>query len=107
VFLLPFEDVHTQNHESFQINFRSSVTIGYTSHLDATLVQEVPADSGNFPWYMTDSTAVVENSYSEVVVNIIDLTLNWQLFSNVGGPQSFVNVMSMNSTLDLERCRHG
>ena len=38
--------------------------------------------------------------YSEVVVNVIDLALNWQLFSNVGRPQSFVNVMSMNSTLD-------
>ena len=42
-----------------------------TSHLAATLVQEVPADSGNFPWYMTDSTAVLEDSYSEVVMNVI------------------------------------
>jgi len=25
-----------------------------TSHLAAIPVQEVPADSGNFPWYMTD-----------------------------------------------------
>ena len=41
-----------------------------TSHLAATLVQEVPADSGNFPWYMTDSTAVLEDSYSEVAVNV-------------------------------------
>jgi len=32
---------------------------------------------------MTDSTAVLEDSYSEVVVNVIDLTLNWQLFSDV------------------------
>jgi len=45
-------------------------------------VQEVPADSGNFPWYMADSTAVLEDSYSEVVVNVIDLALNWQLFSD-------------------------
>jgi len=30
--------------------------------------QEVTADSGNFPWYMTDSTAVLEDSYSKVVV---------------------------------------
>ena len=51
-----------------------------TSHLAATLVQEVPADSGNFPWYMTDSTVVLEDSYSEVVVNVIDLALNWQLW---------------------------
>ena len=71
-----------------------------TSHLTATLVQEVPADSGNFLRYMTDSTAVLEDSYSEVVVNVIDLALNWQLFSDVGRPRSFVNVMSMNSTLN-------
>ena len=44
-------------------------------------MQEVLADSGNFPWYMTDSIAVLEDSYSVVVVN--DLTLNWQLFSDV------------------------
>ena len=104
MFLFPFEDVHTQNHESFSINFRSSpVTI---DDLAATLVQEIPADSGNFPWYMTDSIAVLEDSYSEVVVNVIDLALNWQLFSNVGRPQSFVNVMSTNSALDPERPRH-
>ena len=107
MFLFPFEDVHTRNHESFPINFRSSpVTIDGTSHLAATLVQEVPADSGNFPWYMTDSIAVLEDSYSEVVVNVIDLALNWQLFSDVGRPRSFVNVMSTNSTLDPERRRH-
>ena len=41
-------------------------------------MQEVPADSGNLPWYMTDSIAVLEDSYSEVVVNVIDLALNWQ-----------------------------
>ena len=63
MFLFPFEDVHTRNHESFPINFRSSpVTIDDTSHLAATLVQEVPADSGNFPWYMTDSIAVLEDT---------------------------------------------
>jgi len=38
-------------------------------------VQEVPADSGNFPWYMIDGIAVLEDSYSEVVVNVIDLAL--------------------------------
>ena len=64
-----------------------------TSHLAATLVQDVPADSGNFQWYMTDS-------YSEVVVNVIDLALNWQLFFDVGRPRIFVNVMSTNSNLD-------
>ena len=55
-----------------------------TSHLAAILVQEVPADSGNLPWYMTNSVAVLEDSYSEVVVNVIDLTLNWQLLSDEG-----------------------
>ena len=60
----------------------------------------VPADSGNFPWYMTNSIAVLEDIYSEVVVNVIDFALNWQLFSDVGRPRSFVNVMSTNSTLD-------
>ena len=102
MFLFPFEDVHTRNHESFPINFRSStVTIDDTSHLAATLVQEVPADSGNFPWHMTDSIAVLEDS-----VNVIDLALNWQFFSDVGRPRGFVNVMSTNSTLDPERLRH-
>ena len=50
--------------------------------------------------HMTDSTAVLEDSYSEVVVNVIDLEVNRQLFSDVGRPPSFVNVMSANSTLD-------
>jgi len=57
-----------------------------TSDRTATLVQDVPADSGNFSWYMTDSTAVLEDSYSEVVMNVIDLALNWQLFSDVERP---------------------
>ena len=106
MFLFPSEDVHARNHESFPINFRTSVTIDDASHLAATLVQEIPADSGNFPWHMTDSVAVLEDSYSEVVVNVIDLALNWQLFSDVGRPRSFVNVMSANSTLDPESRRH-
>ena len=104
MFLFPSEDVHARNHESFPINFRTSSVDA--SHLAATPVQEIPADSGNLPWYMTDSVAVLENSYSEVVVNVIDLALNWQLFSDVGRPRSFVNVMSANSTLDPESRRH-
>jgi len=48
---------------------------------------------------MTDSTVVLEDNYSEVVVNVLDLALNWQI-SDVGRPRSFVNVMSTNSTLD-------
>ena len=79
----------------------SVVNLVATSHLAATLVQEVPPDTGNFPWYMTDSIAVLEDSYSEVVVNVIDLALNWQFFYDVGRPRSFVNTMSANSqTLD-------
>ena len=39
-----------------------------TSHLAATLPQEIP---GNVPWFMTDSIAVLEDVYSEVVVNVI------------------------------------
>ena len=68
-------------------------------------MQEIAADSRSFPWYMTDSVAVLEDSYSEVVVNVIDLALNWQLFSDVGRPHRFVNVMSANSTLDPESRR--
>jgi len=51
---------------------------------------------------MTDSIAVLEDSYSEVVVNVIDLMLNWnwQIFSDVVRPRSFVNVTSTNSTID-------
>ena len=30
---------------------------------------------------------VLEDSYSEVIVNVIDLALNWQLFSDVGRPR--------------------
>ena len=71
-----------------------AVTIDDTSHLAATLVQAVPADSGNFPWYMTDSIAVLEDSYSEVVVNVIDLALNWKLFSDVV-PMCFCNCVLM------------
>ena len=54
----------------------------------------------------TDNVAVLEDSYSEVVVNVIDLVLNWQLFSDVGRPRNFVNMMSANSTLDPESRRH-
>jgi len=33
-----------------------------TSYLTATIVQGVPADSGNFLWYMTESIAVLETA---------------------------------------------
>ena len=38
--------------ERFQISAKIS------SHLAATLLQELQADSGNFSWYMTDSIAI-------------------------------------------------
>ena len=50
-----------------------------TSHLAVTLLQEIPADSLEAV-YMTDSVAVLEDSYSEVV-NVIALALKCQLFS--------------------------
>jgi len=53
------------------------------------------------------SIAVLEDSYSKVTVNVINLALNWQLFPDVGTPSSFVNVMSTNSTLDtVSVCKH-
>jgi len=39
---------------------------------------------------MTYSIAVLEDSYSEVAVNVTDLALNWQLISDIGRTQSFV-----------------
>ena len=55
-----------------------TVDVDGTSHLTATFLQEIP---GNVPWYMTDSIAVLEDGYSEVVVNVMALELKWQLFS--------------------------
>ena len=43
-----------------------------TSHLAATLPLEIP---GNVPWFMTDSIAVLEDGYNEVVVNVMALEL--------------------------------
>ena len=45
---------------------------------DVTQLQEIP---GNVPSYMPGSIAVLEDRYSEVVVNVMDLVLKWQLFS--------------------------
>ena len=41
------------------VNLRKFVA---TSYLAATLVQEVPADSGNLWWYMINSIAVLEDA---------------------------------------------
>ena len=43
-------------------------------------------------------------TYSEVILNIVDLTLNQQLFSDVGRPPSSVNLVNANYiyTLNLE-----
>ena len=53
-----------------------TVDVDDTSHLAATL-----NSAGNVPSYMTDSIAVLEDCYSEVVVNVMALALKWQLFS--------------------------
>ena len=60
-----------------QLNFRSSlrvvtIDVDDISHLAATLLQEIP---GNVPWYMTNSIAVLEDGYSEVVVNVMAIAL--------------------------------
>ena len=55
-----------------------TIDVDGSSHLAATLLQEIP---GDVPWYMTDSTAVLEDGYSEVVMNVMALKLKWQLFS--------------------------
>ena len=58
-----------------------TVDVNDTSHLAGTLLQEIP---GNVLWYMTDSIAVLEDSYSEfevVVMNVMAPALKWQLFS--------------------------
>ena len=67
-------------------NFRSSlrcrvvtVHVDDTSHLAAILLQEIP---GNVPWYMPDSIAVLEDRYSEVVVNVMAA-----LLADVGRPR--------------------
>ena len=56
------------------------VDVDDTSHLTVTLLQEIP---GNVTWYMTDSIAVLEDGYSEVIVNVLALVLKWQLFSQM------------------------
>ena len=43
-----------------------------TSHLAATPPQEIP---GNVPWFMTNNIAVLEDGYSQVVVNVMALEL--------------------------------
>ena len=65
-------------------NFRSSlrcrvvtVHVDDTSHFAATLLSIYLS----IPWYMPGSIAVLEDRYSEVVVNDMSLVLKWQLFS--------------------------
>ena len=56
------------------------VDVDGTSHLPATLLQEIPE---NVPWYMTGSIAVnvLEDGYSEVIVNV----MKWQRFLPILG----------------------
>ena len=65
-----------------------------TSHLAATLPQEIP---GNVPRFMTDSIAVLEDGYSEVVVNVMAPQVEVAaLLADVGRPR----MMTTNSTGD-------
>ena len=62
---------------TLQIVSQITVDTDGTSHLAATLPQEIP---GNVPWFMTDSIAVLEDGRSstacrEVVVNVMALKL--------------------------------
>ena len=82
-------------------NFRSSLRssscstdVDNTSHLAAALLQEIP---GNVLWYMTDSITVLEDGYSEVVVNVMTPCVEVAaLLADVGRP----HMMTTNSTGD-------
>ena len=38
--------------------------------------QEVPTDSGYFSWHMANDRAILQDSYGEVILNIVNLTFN-------------------------------
>jgi len=84
-FLFLPEDVNARSHQSFPFNVRMSPVRYNVGHPAAAHLQKIPTDSGNFLWYVTDSVAILQHSYSEVVVNAMDLAMN-QLFSDVGRP---------------------
>ena len=56
------------------LSCRLTVDADGTSHLAATLPQEIPV-------FMTDGIAVLEDGHSEGVVNVMALELKWQIFS--------------------------
>ena len=62
-----------------------------------TLLQDIPADSGNFLWYMTDSIAVLEDSYSEVVMAEVAT-----LLANAGSTNSILSILFVTVLL----CEH-
>ena len=83
------EPTRAQLRESSLASLSIVVTVDAegTSHLAATLPQEIPR---NVPRFMTDSIAVLEDNYgynevnevNEVIVNVyMTLELKWQLFS--------------------------
>ena len=77
VFLFPSENVYARNYQSFSFHIRSSPTAtDDASHLATILLQEVPTDSGNFSWHVANDHAVLQDSYSEVILNIVNLALN-------------------------------
>ena len=99
------------------VDTQNYVLVLFLSHLFLPLIMEVilqpffcrkyiPTDSGYFSWHVINDHAVFQDSYSEVILNIVDLTFNQSLFSDVGRPHSFVNMVTVNYALDPERCCH-
>ena len=56
------------------------------SHLATILLLDVPTDSGCFSCHVANDYVVLQDSYSEVILNIVGLTFDQYLFSNVGRP---------------------
>ena len=78
--LLPSEDVHTWNYESFPFHPRSlSSTLYFTGHFAAALMKEKPTESRYLPRYVTDDGVVFEHSNCKSIVIVVALTVNWQL----------------------------
>ena len=54
------------------------------SHLATILLPEVPTDTGYFSYHVANDYVILQDSYSEVILNIFSLTFDQYLFSNVG-----------------------
>ena len=74
-FYSPPETVDTQNYQSFSFHIRLSVTATENaSHLCTIILQEVPTYSGYFSWPVANDHAILQDCYSEVILNIVHLT---------------------------------